>query len=130
MLLLLKVHAEAQQKTASDWLGWGGVGVNTSARLQPDCDGWIMEIRQKSRALIRNLLVLVMKCAVEDKDDQARVNQVEKLERPLKVPPLDGDGATFFTPNCSLMSFIAESLDWTQHRRKIIFFWSGFCPYF
>lgn len=112
--------------------------VSAAGRIQPDCDGWIMEIKQKSWALIRILLVLVMKCAVEDKNDQARVNQVEKLEPLFKVPLLDGDGATFFTPNCCLMSFIVESLDWTQHRRKNFFFFGPasrfsvhiFCPYF
>lgn len=59
-----------------------------------------------------------MNRAVEDENHQARVNRVLKLERLFRVPPLDGDGATFFTPNCCLMSFIVESLDWTQHRRK------------
>lgn len=136
MLLLLKVHVEPSHKTASDWLGRGGGSihprVSAAGRIQLDC-GWIMEIRQESGALIRNLLVLVMKRAVEDKNDQARVNGVEKLERLFKVPLLDGDGATFFTPNCRLMSFIVESLDWTQHRRRDLFFLvrlPGFLPIF
>lgn len=66
-----------------------GGGIRVSLLLdasKPDCDEWIMEIRQKSWALIRNLLVLVMKCAVEARNEQAGVNQVEKLERLSKFP--------------------------------------------